>query len=59
MFAKDNDSVRPSVLEFLEIKDPIYRSRKLLSYFEELHGIIEKKLYYVQVMADEFKERSK
>ena len=32
---------------------------EIICYFEELHGIIDKKLYYVQKMADEFKERSK
>lgn len=37
----------------------MHRSRKIICYFEELQGIIEKKLYYVQKMADEFKERSK
>jgi len=59
IFAKDNESVRPSIAEFLSIQDPIMRSRKLISYFEELHKIIDKKIHYVQVMADEFKERSK
>lgn len=47
------------IADFLKIQDPIHRSRKLISYFEELHGIIDKKLFYVQKMADEFKERSK
>jgi hypothetical protein len=37
----------------------MHRSRKLISYFEELHEIIDKKLFYVQKMSDEFKERSK
>jgi len=35
------------------------RSRKVINYFEELHEIIDKKVHYVQKMADEFKERSK
>ena len=47
------------ISDFLQIQDPIHRSRKLISYFEELHGIIDKKLFYVQKMAEEFKERSK
>jgi len=47
------------ITSFLSIQDPIHRSRKIIGYFEELHGIIDKKLYYVQKMADEFKERSK
>jgi len=47
------------ISDFLKIQDPIHRSRKIISYFEELHGIIDKKLFYVQKMADEFKERSK
>jgi hypothetical protein len=51
--------VRPSIQEYLKITDPILRSRKLIFYFEELHGLIDKKLYYVQKMAEEFKERSK
>jgi endopeptidase La len=59
IFSKDNESVRPMISDFLKIQDPIHRSRKIISYFEELHGIIDKKLYYVQKMADEFKERSK
>ena len=59
IFSKDNESVRPMISDFLSIQDPMHRSRKIISYFEELHGIIDKKLYYVQKMADEFKERSK
>jgi len=43
----------------LTITDPILRSRKLIFYYDELHGLIDKKLYYVQKMAEEFKERSK
>ena len=30
-----------------------------LKFIEEMHSIIDKKLYYVQKMAEEFKERSK
>ena len=59
IFSKDNESVRPMISDFLKITDAIHRSRKIISYFEELHGIIDKKLFYVQKMADEFKERSK
>jgi ATP-dependent Lon protease len=59
LFSKDNESVRPMIRDFLRIQDPIHRSRKIINFFEELHGIIDKKLYYVQKMADEFKERSK
>lgn len=59
VFAKDNDSVRPSISEFLKIRDPLMRSRKLIFYFDELHDLIDKKLYYVQKTADDFKERSK
>lgn len=35
------------------------RSRKLIFYYEELHELIDKKLYYVQKTSEEFKERSK
>ena len=35
------------------------RSRKLIFYFDELHELIDKKLFYVQKTAEEFKERSK
>ena len=59
IFAKDNESVRPSIHDFLGLQDPLMRSRKLIYYFEELHDLIDKKLYYVQKMAEEFKERSK
>ena len=31
----------------------------MIFYFEELHELIDKKLFYVQKMAEEFKERSK
>ena len=41
------------------MNDPIMRSRKIIYLFEELHQVIDKKLYYVQRTADEFKERSK
>lgn len=37
LFAKDNDSVRPSIADFLQLRDPLERSRKLIFYFEELH----------------------
>lgn len=47
------------ISEYLKIQDPIHRSRKIIGYYEELYGIIDQKLYYVQKMADEFKERSK
>jgi len=59
VFAKDNDSVRPSIAEFLQMNDPMLRSRKLICYYEELHELIDKKLYYVQKTNEEFKERSK
>ena len=47
IFSKDNESVRPQISDFLQITDPVHRSRKILSYFEELHHIIDKKLFYV------------
>lgn len=37
----------------------MFRSSKLIHYFEELHSIIDKKIYYVQKTAEEFKDRSK
>lgn len=43
----------------MNIIDPILRSRKIIYLFEELHSVIDKKLYYVQKTADEFKDRSK
>jgi hypothetical protein len=43
----------------LNIQDPILRSRKIIYLFEELHSVIDKKLFYVQKTADEFKDRSK
>jgi hypothetical protein len=59
LFSKDNDAMRPMIAGFLSIKDPMLRSRKLISFFEEMHGIIDKKMYYVHKTAEEFKERSK
>ena len=59
IFAKDNDSVRPSIADFLQLRDPLMRSRKLIFYYDELHELIDKKLFYVNRTADEFKERSK
>jgi hypothetical protein len=47
------------IQEFLEIQDALYRSRKIIGYFKELHEIIDKKLYYVNKTQDEFKERQK
>lgn len=58
-FSKDNESVRPMISDFLGIKDPVHRSRKILSYYSELSGLIDKKLFYVHKTAEEFKERSK
>ena len=51
--------MRPTIQSYLNLTDPIMRSRKLIFYYEELHGLIDKKLYYVQKTAEEFKERSK
>ena len=51
--------MRPMIAAFLKTRDPLHRSRKLINLFEEMHGIIDKKLYYVQKTAEEFKERSK
>ncbi len=44
---------------FLATKDPLHRSRKLIGHYEEMHGIIERKMFYVHKTAEEFKERSK
>jgi len=44
---------------FLQTKDPLHRSRKLVNLYDEMHQIIDKKLFYVQKTAEEFKERSK
>ncbi len=59
VFAKDNDSVRPTIADFISLRDPMMRSRKLIFYYEELHDLIDNKLRYVQRTAEEFKERSK
>lgn len=59
IFAKDNDSVRPSIADFLQLRDPLMRSRKLIFYYDELHELIDKKLFYVNRTAEEFRERSK
>ena len=59
IFTKDNESMRPMLTGFLQTKDPLHRSRKLINLYEEMHHIIDKKLFYVQKTAEEFKERSK
>lgn len=59
IFSKDNESMRPLIASFLQTTDPLHRSRKLIKLYEEMHEIIEKKLYYVQKTAEEFKEKSK
>lgn len=59
LFSKENDLMRPMISSFLAIKDPMLRSRKLISLYEEMHNIIDKKMYYVHKTAEEFKERSK
>ena len=59
IFSKDNDGMRPMIYSFIQTRDPLHRSRKLVNLYSELHGIIDKKLYYVQKTAEEFKERSK
>ena len=51
--------MRPMIYSFIQTRDPLHRSRKLVNLYSELHGIIDKKLYYVQKTAEEFKERSK
>lgn len=47
------------IADFLQITDSLYRSRKIIGYFKELHDIIDKKLHYVHKTAEEFKERQK
>lgn len=37
IFSKDNESVRPQIQSFLQINDPIHRSRKILGFFGKLH----------------------
>ena len=59
IFSKDNEGMRPMIYSFIQTRDPLHRSRKLVNLYSELHGIIDKKLYYVQKTAEEFKERSK
>ena len=59
IFSKDNESMRPMLTSFLQTKDPLHRSRKLVNLYDEMHQIIDKKLFYVQKTAEEFKERSK
>ena len=59
IFSKDNEGMRPMIYSFIATRDPLHRSRKLVNLYEEMHDIIEKKLYYVQKTAEEFKERSK
>ena len=51
--------MRPMIYSFIQTRDPLHRSRKLVNLYEEMHEIIDKKLYYVQKTAEEFKERSK
>jgi hypothetical protein len=59
IFSKDNEGMRPMIYSFIQTRDPLHRSRKLVNLYEEMHSIIDKKLYYVQKTAEEFKERSK
>ena len=59
IFSKDNDGMRPMIYSFIQTRDPLHRSRKMVNLYEEMHQIIDKKLYYVQKTAEEFKERSK
>ena len=59
IFSKDNEGMRPMIYSFIQTTDPLHRSRRLVSLYEEMHEIIDKKLYYVQKTAEEFKERSK
>jgi len=39
--------MRPLIAQFLRLQDPLHRSRKIIEYYKELHGLIDKKLYYV------------
>jgi ATP-dependent Lon protease len=59
IFSKDNEGMRPMIYSFIQTTDPLHRSRRLVNLYEEMHEIIDKKLYYVQKTAEEFKERSK
>ena len=47
MFTKDSEAMRPPITEFLQLQDPLHRSRKLIEYYKELHGVMEKKMFYI------------
>lgn len=59
LFTKESSEQKMVMSTFLAIKDPLYRSRKLIGHYEEMHGIIERKMFYLHKTAEEFKERSK
>lgn len=59
VFTKDTDSFKPQITEFLKIKDPIHRSRKAITYYEEMHQLIEKKIFYYNKITEEMREKSK
>lgn len=59
LFNKNNDQQRDLINKFLQSKDPLERSRKIVKLYQELQEIIDKKLFYVYKTADEMKDRSK
>lgn len=47
IFSKESESMRSPITEFLSLQDPLHRSRKLIEYFKELHGVMERKMFYI------------
>lgn len=37
IFSKDNESMRPMLTSFLQTRDPVHRSRKLINLYDEMH----------------------
>lgn len=59
LFTKDSDSMRPLITHFLGTKDPLHRSRKLVSLYEEMIEMMDQKIMYANKTVEEHKERSK
>lgn len=50
--------MRPVINIFMDIKEPLQRSNKLISLYKEFIGIIDKKFSYIFEVNEEFKQRS-
>ena len=59
LFSNDQDDLKRQQALFLSSNDPVDRAKKVVFLFSEFIEMLDKKMYYVQKTAEEFKDRNK